>query len=164
MPPSPRPRRTRRIAIAALILLTLSFLFVRWATTMRQSGVRLHVHVQLRSIAQAAAVYEQQFNTPATLDTLLASNLLDRTTLREFSRCQSVTTPPPPPPLDAWLIQTTPCRAVRKGEAWGGPGETTDQDLPACRYVLMKDWTVQQIDEPDYQRDFAKHVRLTPIP
>lgn len=128
---------------------------------MRQSGVRLHVYIQLRSIAQAAAVYEQTFNTPATLDTLLASTLLDRTALREFSRCQPLTTPPP---LDAWLVQTTPCRAVRKGEAWGGPGETTAQDIPACRYVLMKDWTVQQIEEPDFQRDFAKHVRLTPLP
>lgn len=127
----------------------------------RQSAVRAMTHANLRSIARAAEVYQQQFGTQPTLDDVLAKGLLDAERLDGFSRCDPV--PGGAAVLDAWLVQTKPCRAVRKGEAWGGPGETIDRDLPACRYVLMRDWSVRQIDEPEFQSVAAPRVRLTPV-
>lgn len=163
-PTRKKPGRRRRWLLVGVIGLALIVLVARWATAVRQSGVRLKTQVALLSVAQAAAAYQQQHAVAPRLDDLLTTGMLDLAILREFSRCAPVGAGGSNAPvLDAWLVQTVPSRAVRKGEAWGGPGETIDHDLPACRFVLMKDWTVRQIDEPDYQRDYAPHLQLTPL-
>ncbi len=162
LPPIPRRRRRAGRIVAVLIVVVVVALLWRCAGA-RQSAVRLKTHNALRTVEQAAAVYQLRFNAPPTLDDLLSTRLLDGLPLDEFSRCEPEVAAGEPPVVDAWVVQTVPCRAVRKGEAWGGPGETTDRDIPPCRFVLMKDWTVRQIDEPDYQRDFAGRVKLTPL-
>lgn len=154
-------RRMTRLLLPAVVALVVGVLFVRWATDMPQSGVRLMRHSELHSVAQAAALYEQDFKTSPTLDDLLGAGLLHRPSLSKYSIAKAAPGQGAP---DAWLIQTVPCRPVKKGDAWGGPGDKIDHDLPACRYVLKRDWTVVQVDEPDYQRDLALRVRLVPIP
>lgn len=162
-PVRPSVARRRVWAIVSGIGLVVAIaLLARWATTMRQSGVRLQVHAALHSVSQAAEMYRMDTGATPTLDDLQGAGLVDVASLRAFSRCEPAT-PGGAPALDAWLVQTVPCRAVRKAEPWNGPGETIDHDLPACRFVLMKDWTVVQIDEPDFQRDYAERVTLTPL-
>ena len=160
---SPAPARTYRHAawvVGGTLVLILGVLFVRWGMQTRQSAVRLGMQLRLRQVAQAAAAYQQQYSAAPTLHTLVASGWLDPDSLRDFSRCETSSVHPgEPSPL---LVQTVPCRAVRTGEPWGGPGETTDRDLPACRYVLMDDWSVREIEESDYQRDLAGRTRLLP--
>jgi hypothetical protein len=147
------------------VVVVLIAVVFRWATAIRQSGVRAKTQMVLQSVAQAAAAYQQEHAVVPTIDDLLNTKLLDPAALREFSRCAPIgpSGGSGPPVLDAWLVQTVPSRAVRKGEAWGGPGETIDNDLPACRFVLMRDWTVRQIDEPTFQQSYAQRVRLTPL-
>jgi hypothetical protein len=158
---SPTGASRRVIAgVGGTVVLILAVLIVRWGTQARQSAVRLEMQVILRQVAQAARAYQQQFNAAPTLDTIVASGWLDSKSLRAFSRCEISPAQPGAPSL--LLVQTVPCRAVRQGEAWGGPGEKTDRDLPACRYVLMDDWSVHEIEESDYQRAFAGTARLRP--
>lgn len=164
-PASATSRRRRRIALAVFAVITCGF-FVQlamWATTMRQSGVRAMVHSRLNMVAQAASIYQKDTGAAPTLDSLLAAGLIDAASLREFSRVQPAAGGADPAGVLPILVQTVPCRAVRKGEAWGGLGETTDTDLPAKRYLLMPDWTVAAMDEPEYQRDWAAKLRLSPL-
>ncbi|MBM4107581.1 MAG: hypothetical protein FJ255_02015 [Phycisphaerae bacterium] len=117
----------------------------------------------LRSVAQAAAAYQHDAGRQPTLDDLLAAGAIDAEVQRDFALVTPAVDPSSvvePLPL---LVQAVPCRSVRKGEPWGGPGETSNQDYPACRFMLMPDWSVQAIDEPVYQRDYANRVRLVPL-
>ncbi|MGE3107120.1 MAG: hypothetical protein AB7G11_08760 [Phycisphaerales bacterium] len=158
-------RRWRRIALAVFAVIACGF-FVQlamWATTKRQSGVRAIVHSRLHLVAQAASIYQQHKGVAPTLDGLLASGLIDPASLSEFSRVQPTTGGADPSKMVPILVQTVPCRAVRKGEAWGGPGETIDKDLPAKRFLLMPDWTVAGMDEPDFQREWAAKLWLSPL-
>lgn len=163
---SPGQARSRKriwAIVVGLLACSMAGLFFSWAGNTRQSAVRAKKHAQLLSVAQAARIYEQDSGRKPTVDALLAAGLLDIAVIRDFSRAQpiaetstaSVTTP--------LIVQTVPCRAVSKGEAWGGPGETIDKDLPACRFVLMPDWSVVPLDEPDFQRDWAGILRLDPL-
>jgi len=129
----------------------------------RQSSVRAEKHMLLRSVAQAAAAYQHDAGRQPTLDDLLAAGAIDAEVQRDFALVTPAVDPSSvvePLPL---LVQAVPCRSVRKGEPWGGPGETSNQDYPACRFMLMPDWSVQAIDEPVYQRDYANRVRLVPL-
>lgn len=156
-------RRRRVLAVFATIACGLLVKLSMWATTMRQSGVRASVHSRLQMVAQAAQIYQQDTGAAPTLDSLLAARLIDAAALREFSRGQSSKAGADPAAAVPILVQSVPCRAVRKGEAWGGPGETTDKDLPAKRFLLMSDWTVAALDEPDFQREWAGKLRLRPV-
>lgn len=163
VPNSATPAKTHRrvaLVVGGTLVLILGVLFVRWGMQTRQSAVRLGMELSLRQVAQAARAYQQQYNAAPTLDTLVESGWLDPLSLRGFSRCETPSVQPGVPTL--LLVQTVPCRAVRRGEPWGGPGETTDRDLPACRYVLMDDWSVHEIEESVYQRDLAGRTRLRP--
>lgn len=154
--------RRRLIIIAGLIACVLVVVLLMWARGTRQSAVRMTTHNRLRLVTQAAQIYQQDTGAAPTLDALLAAGLIDAASLREFSRVQPVaaTSNGVVPPI---LVQTVPCRAVRKGEAWGGPGDKLDNDLPAKRFLLMPDWTVAGMDEPDFQRDWAGKLQLSPL-
>lgn len=159
-----RSGRLRKLVVIGVIVSVAAVLVVRSVSAPRQSAVRLVTEISLRHVTQAAEIYQQQHQASPKLDDLIASGLVDVLMLDEFSRCEQ------PggvggigPAINAWLVQTFPCRAVRKGEAYGGPGETTDVDIPACRFVLMHDWSVVQIEEGVYQRDYAPHVVLKPL-
>ncbi len=97
---------------------------------------------------------------PSSLDAVLSSGFLSGQALKQLSRAVPIHAGDTDLPL---VVQTVPCRAVRKGERWGGIEERINHDLPACRFVLMPDWTVVQIDEPDYQRDIAPRINLVPL-
>lgn len=149
--------------VAGLVVCGLGLLLARWATDTRQSAVRSFKHAQLQSIAQASRIYEQDCGTSATIDALLAGGLIDAGVIAEFSRAAPVSSSTTAPGLVPIVVQKIPCRAVSKGEAWGGPGETTDVDLPACRFVLMSDWSVAKIEEPEFQAEWAGRLRLVPL-
>lgn len=156
------PRRSRRSALiaglaAVVIVVSVGIL----ALGRRQSAVRLERHTLLLSVAQGAKAHAEAHGTSPTIGDLLTHGAIDPSVARYFSIASPV---PGNSPLGLpLLVQSSPCRAVRKGEAWGGPGETIDRDLAACRYVLMPDWTVVPVDEPQFQRDIAPRVRLIPI-
>src|SRR5688572_14290245 len=81
-PPTPtahKPRRRLRGLVVGMVIGVVLLAFVaRWATTVRQSGVRLKTHVMLHSVAQAAAVYQNMHAVPpASLDNLFTTKLLD---------------------------------------------------------------------------------------
>ncbi len=163
--PARNRRRRRALIVGGALIFALAGLFAyEWFTRVRQSAVRARVAAALRSVSQAAEAYERENGRPATLDDLIVANLIDVPALAEFSRCEPSTTTGEPAAPAAWLVQTIPCRAVRKGEPWGGPGEFLDRDLPPCRFLLMHDWRVEQFDEIDFQREFAGRVRLSPFP
>lgn len=149
--------------VAGLVVCGLGLLLARWATDTRQSAVRSLKHAQLQSIAQASRIYDQDSGTPATLDALLGAGLIVPEIRNEFSRAVPATSTSTVAGLAPIVVQTIPCRAVCKGEAWGGPGETTDVDLPACRFVLMSDWSVAKIEESEFQREWAERLRLVPL-
>lgn len=157
-------RRVRRIiawSLPALIILLLLTPYFLWTLQpVRQSAVRAMVHARIQSIEQAARQMQRDTGTAPTLDGVLKSGLLTGETLEQFSRAVPNGAADTDLPL---VVQTVPSRAVRKGETWGGIEETIDHDLPACRVVLMPDWTVVRIDEPDYQRDIAPRIRLLPL-
>lgn len=162
----PRPARARRrIAVALLLLVTAAAFFVpalNWFFSQRQSGIRAVTHAHLRSFELGAEVYQNDHGVLPTLDQLLAANVVPTESLALFSRA----TPLPGESLGPefpLIVQTKPCRAVKKGESWGGPGEFIDRDLPACRFLLRADWTIVEMSEPDYQRDFASRITLAPI-
>lgn len=159
-----RSRRKRVIWLfVGLVGCAVSGLFVRWAADTRQSAVRAGIHAQLQTIAQAVRIFQQDSGKTPTVDDLVAAEMIDAAVFREFSRVQLEAGAVDALAAAPVIVQTVPCRAVRKGEAWGGPGETIDKDLSACRFVLMPDWSVVQIDEPDFQRDWAGKLRLMPL-
>lgn len=125
----------------------------------RQSAVRANMQSIAWSVTRAAEVYRRDKNTEPTVDDLLGSMLVSPDLLVKYSRAEIVGETGVVP----LIVQTEPCRAVKRGESWGGIEETIDHDLPACRYVLMSDWAVVQIDEPEYQRVWASKVRLVPF-
>lgn len=135
----------------------------------RQSAVRAAAQAQLRMIGQASTIYAQDHGAAPSIDGLLASGLIDPQTRRGVAH--AVLAPAPAsaggePPIEApvpWIVQLVPCRAVRAGEAWGGPGETIDHDLPACRFMLWTDGRVEAIDESAFQREWAGRMRLVPL-
>ncbi|MBL8763627.1 MAG: hypothetical protein JNM07_05110 [Phycisphaerae bacterium] len=148
-------------SLAAAFVLLLSTPCLMWVfQPIRQSAVRAHVHSKIDSIGRAALQMQRDTGAAPTLDGVLASGMLVGVPLEEFSRAVPVSAGDPGLPL---VVQTAPCRAVRKGERWGGIEETIDHDLPACRYVLMPDWGVVQMDEADYQRDIAPRITLRPL-
>lgn len=160
-----RPRRVRRVAgwsVSALLLLLLMTPCLLWiAQPVRQSAVRAMVHGRLEAFRLAAEAIQHETGVAPTLDDVLNSPHFMGVALEQFSRATPIDTVDTGLPL---VVQTVPCRAVRKGERWGGLEETIEHDLPACRYVLMPDWTVVQIDELDYERDIAPRIRLVPLP
>lgn len=159
----PSSRHRWRVIAVVLVLTCLAVYFVpRWAEP-RQSAVRMVKHSMLRSVAQAAEIYQQGFGSSPSIQDLLVAKLVVASVQREFS--EAIPVDGASRPGDPWplVVQTTPCRAVRRGEAWGGPGEAIDHDLPACRIMLMPDWTVRSVDEDVYQRDLARHLRLAPL-
>ncbi len=127
---------------------------------MRQSVVRALVHGRLQSIGLTAQQIQRDTGAAPTLDAVLNSELFTGEGLEQFSRTVPINASDTDLPL---VVQTVPSRAVRKGERWGGIEERIEHDLPACRFVLMPDWTVVQIDEPDYQRDIAPRIKLVPL-
>ncbi|MFA6044092.1 MAG: hypothetical protein WC718_03835 [Phycisphaerales bacterium] len=148
------------MASAAAMLVVMAMLALWLMFPMRQSVVRAGAHAQLERIAQAARIYESDTGVRATLEHVLNSGHFAGVQLEAYSRASPISESDTGLPL---VVQTVPCRAVRKGESWGGIEQTIDHDLPACRYVLMPDWTVVQMDEPDYQRDIAPRLTLTPL-
>ena len=163
----PRRRRWKKalriaalVASAAAVLVVVAVLALGLMFPMRQSVVRAQAHGQLERIAQAARIYKSDTGVSATLDDVLNSRHFAGVQLKAYSRAS---------PISAWdtglplVVQTVQCRAVRKGESWGSIEQRIDHDLPACRFVLMADWTVKQIDEPDYQRDIALRLTLSPL-
>jgi hypothetical protein len=164
---NPRRRRWKKavriaalVASAAAVLVVVAVLALWLMFPMRQSVVRAGAHAQLERIAQAARIYESDTGVKATLDHVLNSGHFVGVQLEAYSRASPISASDTGLPL---VVQTVPCRAVRKGESWGGIEQRIDHDLPACRFVLMADWTVKQIDEPDYQRDIAPRLTLTPL-
>ncbi|MCE7975475.1 MAG: hypothetical protein DYG92_14330 [Leptolyngbya sp. PLA1] len=146
-------------AVLGLLACVLLARALASAGEVRQSGVRAVKVSLLRSAAMAAAVYRDEHRAEPGVEDLARAGLIDVVQLREFLLAEPVggRGSEGPTPL---LVQAAPCRAVRKGEAWGGPGETIDRDLPACRHVLMSDWSVVAMDEDAYQRDWAGRVAL----
>ncbi|MCC6951770.1 MAG: hypothetical protein IT433_10040 [Phycisphaerales bacterium] len=115
-------------------------------------------------IVTAAKIHEYDCERLPRLAALWATGMVDPTIAVEFA--------PAKPSVgsaglaagtvSAPMVQVQPCRAVKKGEAWGGPGEVTDVVRPACRYELMSDGTVVEMEEAEYQRGWAGRVTLGP--
>ncbi len=153
--------RIASLAVSALATLVVVAVLALWLMfPMRQSVVRAQAHAQLEMIAQAARIYQSDTGVAPGLDDVLNSDHFASVQLKEYSRVSPISASDTGLPL---VVQTVPCRAVRKGERWGGIEERIEHDLPACRFVLMADWTVKQIDEPEYQRDIAPRLTLTPL-
>jgi hypothetical protein len=164
MPARSRRRRVVRLvkwALAAAVVLLLLTPCLMWPfQPIRQSAVRARVHGEIDSIGRAALQYQRDTDSAPTLDGVLNSGMLAGVPLDKFSRVVPVLAGDTGLPL---VVQTVPCRAVRKGEMWGGIEERIEHDLPACRFVLMPDWTVVEMQEPDYQRTIAPRVTLKPL-
>lgn len=156
-----RHRRATLIASLIAMMCFVVWLFINWATTTRQSAVRAQKHNMLRAVAQAAEVYRSENGGQVSLDQLVTSGLIEREVRREFAKAEIIGEGNPS--LVPIVVQKVPCREVRAGEAWGGLGEYSDRKLPARRYVLMSDWSVVGIDEPEYQEQWASRVRLVPL-
>lgn len=156
----------RRLAwiAAGVAVLTALVIVVQFAGAPRQSAVRAIARGKAGLVAQAAKMYEQQHGGTPRMADLWAAEMIHASVAEEFAPVGRAVGAPPAAEGDIspLMVQVKPCRAVKKGEAWGGPGETTDVARPACRYVLMSDWAVVEMEEAEYQRDWAGKVTLLP--
>lgn len=156
----------RRLAwiAAGVAVLTALVIVVQVLGAPRQSGVRAIARGKASLVAQAAKLYEQQHGSTPRVADLWAGGMIDPIVAEEFSPVGPAVGAPLAAEggISPVVVQVRPCRAVKKGEAWGGPGEVTEVARQACRYVLMSDWTVVEMEEAEYQRDWAGKVTLLP--
>lgn len=161
----------RRLAAlaAGVAVLTALVIVVQMLGAPRQSAVRAIVRGKAGLVAQGAKIYAQEHGgTPRIVD-LWSAGMIHPTVLQEFSAVELTGVAAGDAAGDGakvgevpLMVQVKPSRAVKKGEAWGGPGETTQIARPAVRCVLMSDWTVVEMDEAEYQSTWAAKVKLLP--
>lgn len=166
-PAAPRRQARRRervvVLLALILVVALAWLAVPRCFPPRESAVRVVKQSWLRAVAQAADIYRSNTGSSPALDDLLAAGLIDERVREEFSRVEATGDEVLGSASLPLLVQTVPNRAVRAGEPWGGPGEKADHDIPPNRYILMPDWTVLAMDEPEFQRELSGRVRLVPF-
>ncbi|MFO0837831.1 MAG: hypothetical protein U1D55_04845 [Phycisphaerae bacterium] len=150
-----RPRRRWWWLWTIGVVISVAVAVQSWRSSEpRQSAVRAVIGGHVRSIAQALAIYRDEVGGVGTLAGLLQRGLVDSGTAAIVTpfEYRPQATPASPRVL---FMQTKPNRAVRKGEAWGGPGEFAGSDVPASRWVLFDDLSVVQLEENDFQSRYA---------
>jgi len=159
----------RRLAAlaAGVAVLTALVIVVQMLGAPRQSAVRAIVRGQAAHVVTTAKIYEYDYKAAPRMTDLWTSGLLQPSVAEPFAPVEvaagaTAASPGVAPAVVPLMVQVKPSRAVKKGEAWGGPGETTQIARPAVRCVLMSDWTVVEMDEAEYQREWAGKVALRP--
>jgi len=130
-------------------------------TAVRASGVRAAHHAELRNIAQAMRLYHEENGRIGTMGDLIAAGHITPDQAASFASVVYNTAGGPAGPR-LLFVQRTPEPPVKQGDPWGGPGETADHDLPACRYVMFDDLTVSEVVEDEYQKTMAPQMTLRP--
>ncbi|MCG3126773.1 MAG: hypothetical protein CHACPFDD_01628 [Phycisphaerae bacterium] len=131
----------------------------RWFTTPRASTDRVMVRMSLRAIGQSFGVYRAEHGNWPTLGDLVRRGELYAEPARQFALVR-YTSEAKADERRVLVAQRAPCRAVRRGEPWGGPGETTDRDMPAARYVLYDDLRVDAMTEDEFQKQYGSRIEL----
>jgi len=60
--------------------------------------------------------------------------------------------------------QKVPCKAVKVGEPWGGPGNRATQDYPAVRATLFANGESRMVEEAEFQTLYGWLLRGEPNP
>lgn len=133
----------------------------RWFTTPRASTDRVMVRMSLRAIGQSFGMYRAERGAWPTLGDLVRRGELYAEPARQFALVRYAVEPESTE-RRVLVSQRAACRAVRRGEPWGGPGEITDRDMPAARYVLYDDLRVDAMSEEEFQERYGSRVELMP--
>jgi len=150
--------RRRRVFTALLILIpagALGLIGYRWIGTPRQSAVRLVIGASLKGIRTTIDVFaSDNGRLPASFDELIVAGLLTADHAKPFVYVGNTG--------GVLAYQKTPCRAVRAGEPWGGPGERTPVAIPAARFVLLDGQDPVLVNEVVFQQAYASLLSKTP--
>lgn len=158
-PPARRPRKGPLLALIALVIVGGAIQSYRWFTTPRASVDRMLIQTMLRGVAQAYMNYRATNGDWPSFEQLAARGELSRGQVEQFAAVVYKPGAKAETPR-LFVVQKQPCRAVAKGEPWGGPGEVTDRDLPPHRYALFDDMRVRGMPEDEFQ---AQHMPLIEI-
>lgn len=140
------------VALVLLFWVPLTVMCIpaaRWGTTIRQSALRTVYGSTMSSLGRSLRLYHEKFGAyPDDLATLARRGYFD-SSLSPFEIVYVGGD------SSVLAYQKEPCRAVKKGEPWGGPGERAEEDIPAARIIVLKDKNYAVfVDEPVFQRDY----------
>jgi hypothetical protein len=165
----PRPKRgPRRHRVWILFGIAAVLVFAAWQgcrslSATRASTDRTIAQATLRGVAQAVSSYQQQYHErPSSLALLVQHGDLSPKQVRDVLAVgyrQTVRSRFP----RLLAVQKEPCRAVKKGEPWGGPGEVAKRDWPAVRYCLFDDLRIEAVPEDQFEDEYAPLLKLFPV-
>lgn len=160
-------RRGRASGVSLFVILALvlagGYQSYRWFTTPRASVDRQIVQTMLRGLAQSFHFYADAHGTFPTFEILSERGELTPDQIRHLAPVIYKSNEPVPESR-ILVVQKAPCRAVRKGEPWGGPGEVTNSDLPPKRYALFDDLRVRGMSESEFQTIYLPHIEILAYP
>ena len=162
---SPPIHHRKRFWLILVIIVGLLAWVARVAcnsTTVRASAVRAAHRAELQNIAQAMRLYQEQHGRIGTLGDLIAAGLITQNPSVSFAQIKFNVTSGPTSGPRLLFVQRTPEPPVKKGDPWGGPDETADRDMPACRYVMYDDLAVGEVTEDEFQKSMAAQITLLP--
>ena len=95
-------------------------------------------------------MYEnEENNTPDSLLSVVESGILSQEYIQGFAEMR----------IPKLLIYfKMPFRAVEKGEAWGGPSGTADENIPEGRLIWILGEEPEIIQESEFQKLYGKNL------